>query len=280
MNKVVFYSLLVFFVLGLVFAGFYDLEISKALVDQDNAVAQFVNRYGEYPGCLAIGFAFIMLNAFLVTPKNWKRWLYYGCYLFNFVFATGVISMTTYRCFVKGMHWSFFKGVDKDIRKLIICIIAGILVLVVTLLLKYKASLFVKRHQAFAKIGSLIGFLSITLIHFIKPIWGRIRFRDLSEDFSDFHVWYYPQCAPKGRSFPSGHTSMAWVCIILLLLFQYQSKQTKSIVLAILVIWGIFVSYFRVVIGAHYTSDVLFSSMLITLLFTALYPKKNQYILE
>lgn len=73
---------------------------------------------------------------------------------------------------------------------------------------------------------------------------------------------------------------MAWVCIIILLLFQYQSKQTKSIVLAILVIWGIFVALFRVVIGAHYTSDVLFSSMLITLFFTALYPKKNQYTLE
>ena len=83
------------------------------------------------------------------------------------------------------MHWSFFKGVDKDIRKLIICIIAGILVLVVTLLLKYKASLFVNAIKLLQN-WFFDWFSSITMIHFIKPIWGRIDFEIYQKIFLIF----------------------------------------------------------------------------------------------
>ncbi|PIN77692.1 hypothetical protein COV15_01570, partial [Candidatus Woesearchaeota archaeon CG10_big_fil_rev_8_21_14_0_10_34_12] len=67
--------------------------------------------------------------------------------------------------------------------------------------------------------------------------------------------------------------------IPLFILFLNKNKIKKWIILSLTIIFGLFVSYERVVFGAHYASDVLFSSGIVIITFLILYrknfPKKN-----
>jgi membrane-associated phospholipid phosphatase len=83
-----------------------------------------------------------------------------------------------------------------------------------------------------------------------------------------------------GKSFPSGHATAAWLTLIILLLFQYRSKRTQRIVLSLIIFWGCIVCGSRIVVGAHYLSDVLFASMIAILSFVSVYHYKDKYILS
>jgi membrane-associated phospholipid phosphatase len=112
---------------------------------------------------------------------------------------------------------------------------------------------------------SLIGYL--IFIQMIKIFWGRLRFRDLDALQSDFTEWYLPQGVMGGESFPSGHAAMAWMLLPIILLIPKKNKIVKIFTTGLIVAWGIAVPLSRVVIGAHYASDVLFGSFIMIISF-------------
>ncbi|MHA1268227.1 MAG: phosphatase PAP2 family protein [Candidatus Helarchaeota archaeon] len=65
----------------------------------------------------------------------------------------------------------------------------------------------------------------------------------------------------------------------LLILFKNEKKILKWVGNSIIIGWGLFVGASRIVIGAHYASDVLFSSAVafvtVILLYKWFYFKKN-----
>ena len=93
--------------------------------------------------------------------------------------------------------------------------------------------------------------------------------------FFEYAHWFIPQGITGNYSFPSGHTAMAWM--LLPLLIPLRTKLWKNpirIVGTILIIgWGIFVGLSRIAIGAHYASDVLFSTGIAILVTFLLYQK-------
>ena len=280
MNKKLFIGLLVFFIIGLVIAAFFDLELSKSVVNMKNAFCLFLAQYSEAVGCLALGIGFIMLNTSLEISN---RILYCLCFAFNFIAGSGLFYNTIYRCFLKESE--FFKGIPKDKEKIITIIFAVLIVIILTMVFKYiVSSSFKARHKAFSRLGVYWGSAILAIVHTIKPIWGRVRFRDLDSDYSLFHVWYYPQQAiihdKMGKSFPSGHTTAAWLALIILFLFQYKSKRTQNIVMALIIFWGCLVGSSRIVVGAHYLSDVLVASMISILSFVSIYHYRDKYILS
>ena len=128
----------------------------------------------------------------------------------------------------------------------------------------------------FAKITSILFSISFLLVQIFKSLWGRVRFRDLATGFSNFTPWYLPQGMTGGHSFPSGHTMFALMVLPLILLVLNKEKWKKVILITVVVAWGILVPISRVVIGAHYASDVLFSGGFTTMLFLVLYKKYYQ----
>lgn len=114
-------------------------------------------------------------------------------------------------------------------------------------------------------ISAIVQPLAITQI--LKFIWGRIRFFDLNNDFSLFTPFYLPNDPGAGQSFPSGHVASAFVFASLAALMWQQGKKRAGFAIGFATLaWGVTVAAFRIINGAHYLTDTLFSAGLALLL--------------
>ncbi len=101
----------------------------------------------------------------------------------------------------------------------------------------------------------------------IKLLWGRQRFVELGGDWSRFTLFYQPGKPLAGESFPSGHVATAFVCSPLVFLLAREGRKAAAALLCLLVIaWGVTVAYGRILNGAHYLTDTIFSAGLSFLL--------------
>lgn len=126
----------------------------------------------------------------------------------------------------------------------------------------------------------------LLIVQSLKLFVKRVRFRCLDASFSQYTPWFaspielsYTSCY---TSFPSGHTAQAFM--FLPLIIPFRKTGLKWVMVILTVGWGIFVGASRVVIGAHYASDVLFSaffSIVITLLlYNLLYGREDQMMMD
>jgi membrane-associated phospholipid phosphatase len=107
----------------------------------------------------------------------------------------------------------------------------------------------------------------VVFIQGVKYFWGRVRFRELDAVFSQFTPWYLPQGITGSDSFPSGHAAMGWMLLALLILLANKDQWIKYSAIVIIFLWGVVLALSRVVIGAHYASDILFGSFFIIITF-------------
>lgn len=121
-----------------------------------------------------------------------------------------------------------------------------------------------KRNKAIAfGVTALLYFTAVILVmNSLKTVWGRMRFREMTDPVMEFTRWYQIQnrggFADEFASFPSGH-SMNSAGVILLLLFPgiYPAlKGKENIFRAVVYIWCLVVGSSRVFMGAHFASDV------------------------
>lgn len=105
---------------------------------------------------------------------------------------------------------------------------------------------------------AIVGPLAVT--QFLKRCWGRVRFNDLGEGFSEYTAFFIPSGPGAGSSFPSGHVAMASICLCLPWYFVLTGRRRVGLLFALpvsvyigVVAWG------RIVSGHHYLTDVLFS---------------------
>lgn len=121
-----------------------------------------------------------------------------------------------------------------------------------------------KRDKAIAfGVTALLYFTAVILVmNSLKTVWGRMRFREMTDPVMEFTRWYQIQnrggFADEFASFPSGH-SMNSAGVILLLLFPgiYPALEGKeNIFRAVVYIWCLVVGSSRVFMGAHFASDV------------------------
>lgn len=94
----------------------------------------------------------------------------------------------------------------------------------------------------------------------IKMTWGRLRFIQLHGDWSLFTEFYRINQSFQGVSFPSGHVATATVFFpIAWLLMREGRGRAAFAVAAITTVWGMVMALSRVIIGAHYMTDTIFS---------------------
>ncbi|MDO8805083.1 MAG: phosphatase PAP2 family protein [Elusimicrobiota bacterium] len=249
---------------GLGAAAAWDLQISRAMFSPGAAWAVFIEKYGEIPGLLLSAWALLLLNAGLSGGKS--RRIVLG--LLNFMVCELLLeyALLNLVCARLGLRSApeiaaFAAGKGSLIR-----LITAPAVLAGMLLLRFRLKDYALRHSAFARIAVIQLALSQLLVQTLKPLWGRVRFRDLGPGFSNFSPWYLPQGMPGNSSFPSGHTALAWMLLPAFLLCG-RSPLLRGLCLGASIVWGIAVGLGRVTIGAHYASDVLFASLLTTVPF-------------
>ena len=236
-----------------------DLQISISVVNEESGWANFLQNFGEIPGLLVLYAGTIIYLSFLTSSSIVKK---YSLLLFLLLAATYLLSHTI------AVIYHGFAGNYSFIQRYKIIIVLFLVAFNFLLRVILKKFSFPQKTRSFAKSSILLGLFGyLFIVQPIKHLWGRVRFRDLDTLYSNFTPWFFPNGINGNQSFPSGHAAMAWMILPLLLLIDNKSKSIKVFVLITIISWGFAVSLSRVVVGAHYASDVLWGSIIIIVVF-------------
>ena len=267
------YKILSLFLLCAVLAvitGIYDLEISKSVVNNNSSWAKFLQDYGMIPGIFVLLAGIYIYYAYLITNKTRLLFLKKAFCLI----AANLLILYTLDVLIT--NFTLFEQSGTNYYFLIsgVSVILNSGILIVLEIKKIKLS---DTSINFSKITIALGLWGyIICIQLVKTLWGRVRFRELDELFSNFTPWYLPQGLTGFDSFPSGHAAIGWIILPLIILVVNKNRWLKYLVFCLICCWGIVLASSRVVIGAHYASDVLFGSFFIIAVFYFLKNKINR----
>ncbi len=255
-NKATAYYLIIVWVIAAFLLESSDLWISINLYNPNSGWAIFLEKYGEIPGLLV---ALIGIHIYIVTIKassNIKTILFNG-----FLLTTGSL-ITIYIFWLLSLSLSGSTALFNENRSYFF--LSAIVSNIFISLLFRKRYKFSKKSILFSRISFKMFFYGYLLIATpLKIFWGRIRFRDLVAYYSNFTPWYLPNGITGNQSFPSGHASMSFMMIVLFVFFMDKPFYKRMILKGLVISWGLAVCASRVVIGAHFTSDVVFGAMIV-----------------
>ncbi|NUM37209.1 MAG: phosphatase PAP2 family protein [Candidatus Brocadiae bacterium] len=262
-----------FFLLWIsLFAAFgkWDLNISQSLYNPDIAFVKAIENYGEIPGLVFCFFALILMNSSLQIKNNLLRGMAFLVnLLLGFIVLCYIYLIILYNHYGR-KNFDFLANIG-----ILLWIVPGLILLLAMFSCKQYGKQFALQRKAFSSVAVWLSLSGFIVVQTLKSIWGRTRFRDLAQGYTDFSPWYFPQQA-HGDSFPSGHTLFAWVLLPLFLLCLDKKSFMRFFLLLLSIVWGLTVGMSRIVIGAHYASDVLFSAGFCVLAFLLLY--KRHYV--
>ncbi len=251
-------NLVLFFLIWVTLAiltGFYDLEISKFIVNQNSDWARFLENYGMIPGLLVIMSGVYIYYSYIKSRSD--TWSYFQRSVF-FLVNSGL----TYYLFE-----ILLSRIVSD-NLILFLVISFSINLIAFLVLHKKNPVSSSSLIKYSKVVIGMAFWGYVIgIQIVKFIWGRVRFRELDAVFSQFTPWYLPQGFTGFDSFPSGHAATGFMLLAILILLEKKKMWMKKLSLTLIIFWGILLAFSRVVIGAHYASDVLFGSFFIILSF-------------
>jgi membrane-associated phospholipid phosphatase len=239
--------------------AFTDLQISISIVNQNSGWANFLQDFGEIPGLLVLLCSAHIYLAKYSLEFRFRKITFSIILFFAASFLSGYLVIVIY---------NGITGSNSVLQEYKIAIILVLLILNFLLHIQIRKSKIPNSFVQFSKISVLLGVYGyLCLIQPIKLLWGRVRFKDLDALYSDFTPWFLPTGINGNHSFPSGHAAMAWMILPFLILVVNKSKSLKVSLHIIIIFWGLAVSLSRVVMGAHYASDVLFGSSIIIIVF-------------
>ena len=250
--------LILFAALMAVFA-FTDLAISMKLVNMESTFGKFAERSGEIPFDICTMFAYAVL---FVTRAKKKTVI---TVLAMILFFAGTFEYAFFILFYffkyPGYSWAAIAGA-----------IGAVPLGIGAILLAKKLT---KTHRNALVRAAVIVVVAVllqeALVNVIKIIWARPRMRDLIAPYTDFVPWYLPRAsALGGDSFPSGHTARAAGSFFpVLLCGVYEKfKNRRWIFLLFGVFWTCMIGIGRIVLAAHFASDVTAGAFLMLLSLT------------
>ena len=241
--------IIIFYVLAacaLGVAAFYDLKIDIALNNPANIFSRWFEGMGEVPCRLLPTVAGVVL--YYASDKkplklfglfaNFAGAAYFGAeHLSRYMFREDFpiyVGIAFGLCIAGAAQYfgQYIKFNDNVKKALVVLSLAGIILI-------------------FAEIG---------IVEIIKMLWGRVRFRDLiaTGSYEAFTPWYHPNGINGNQSFPSGHTANAALGYAMLMLPYVSTKWRDNKVWCFIIpfIHTSVVAFTRLVMGAHYLSDV------------------------
>ncbi|MDU5111842.1 MAG: phosphatase PAP2 family protein [Clostridium sp.] len=252
----------------LIIFAFTDLQISNAIYNAESVYGLIFEAIGEFPAGIIATFCTVSL---ILTRKKEKSIKYtlgtigYGIILVLFSLMATMLPI------------KYFNGPTFLIP------ILSILYVIASYFIAKKISTTnkVELRQA-AIVGVLTFFFVVITFNLIKMGWGRERYRHMVSEgsFEGFSLWFIRKGFTTNNefmSFPSGHsanaTIMIWLTLIPTFIPKLKSKQV--LINTCVIIWIILVAASRVVVGAHFASDVTMGATITLVIFSLL---KKKYI--
>jgi membrane-associated phospholipid phosphatase len=269
-NKTIVIYLIILWIVAAFLLESSDLWISVKVYNPNTLWVIILEKFGEIPGVLVVLVGAHIYISTLRSSSNLKK------ILFTAFLLTACSLLTIYMFYVlANAFWGNYYFFNSNRNYFFL---AAILLNIFITYLYRKRYKFSKKAILFSRVSFNMFFFGYLLyIQLLKIFWGRIRFRDLAGNYSNFSAWYIPQGITGNESFPSGHAAMGWMLLSLFVFFVDKSFRQRLILKGLIISWAIAVCISRVIIGAHYTSDVIFASfgMIITYQLVLSYVTKN-----
>lgn len=129
--------------------------------------------------------------------------------------------------------------------------------------LKNKTTKQLTRYMKIAVLASLTVWFALEVNLTLKELWGRYRPYELTAGNHEFTNWLTINGVNGHKSFPSRHTMAATLCIVFL---WFVSKVKRKGFFIGGIVYGVLIGLSRVIVGAHFFSDVTFSFFLTALI--------------
>lgn len=250
----------------LVIGAFVDLNLSHAVYNPENWFGLFFEAVGEFPASFIAAFC-AMSIAVVQKKRNNGR--------INFKCAGSFVMAALLALMAGALPVGYFGG------PMPLGMVLGALILVLDYFMIKKA---MGNNEEELYKAAVLGFqlflLVLLVFNLIKLGWGRERYRHMIEvgSFEGFSAWFIPQGLAAGNefmSFPSGHSAnaavMMWITLLPAFVPALKSKETVLKVIA--VVWIGCVMFSRIIMGAHFLSDVTMGATLSLCTFYLLYQK-------
>ena len=268
------YIILGLTVLGFVLGTLFDQQVSGAIFNRDDTFGILVSSVGTLPGYLAISFiggGFLSLALKKQYKIGYTILFYVLCVL---AFAASV--------FFAGREFFGVNGFNLPSIKWLGYLIVVPFASGVTYLGYYLISKSERQHIWIALAFSAI-FIFLALVPgvtLLKSIFHRPRYRSLTLfDEINFHNWYQPcknykdlmtvtgLTSEEFKSFPSGHAGATLLLSLTAAFAPLLDKRIKKNHLVLFysgAVITLLVCYARILVGAHFLSDVSMGALLTT----------------
>ena len=264
-EKVTFIALGGVIVALLVLSSFFDLSLSLAVYKPSSFFGLFFDVFGQAPCYLMLPLSFSFIFAFCYKKQKT---------LYKVGLVLSVIASIIVWFIIIKMY--FGSSLELWLEMLISLPLNALLFAFISFSEQTKIKL-----VKFAFFAIIVIALSILINQGLKFLWGRYRFRDLyrADTLNNFTPWWKINGINGNKSFPSGHVTAATTMFSLLYLLKlFNVKKISKVLLAVgLGIYVVCVAYSRIVIGAHYLSDVTMGFAVTFVIYTLLYNLYSKY---
>ena len=279
------------FAITFITGTFVDIKIAPVLFSDMNMTWLIVSTVGIYIFCAFYAFFFgaLLSQAINLPKENKKRTGYIIA-----VTVIGLIALLICGGSVLDINnlGGIFPIVHRDVPQMIIMLLAGMMPIsaIGYAACRKRKDALLSKHLILVLSAMTVSFLLYELVKIGLP---RPRYRLLAKGYEgiDFHRWFDPiknkaeLIAKYGinkddfKSFPSGHTSNSIMNITLFpaLGLVYPKLKEKSMLMLVLGLCvGIAVLFSRMILGAHFLSDVScggFTASVVSAVYYRLYKK-------
>lgn len=242
---------------------FTDLAFSMALFSK-NLFGRFFEVVGELP------FAFFSVFAFALLFKFRTRISKSAGIVTGIVFGLLAALFSVMGGF---MTWNYLHENIENAPQFIAVIFAAALLAGAYLLARRVPKEKSREAITFAIIVIIYFVAVIVIMNLLKTIWSRMRIREMTDPITQFTRWYiitdHAGFDNAMASFPSGHAMNAAGTILLCLLPSFLQGLSGKVTLMKIIayVWMVLIGISRVIMGAHFASDVVVGIMLSLILF-------------
>ncbi len=231
---------------------FTDLQISTVLFTK-NLYGRIFEVVGELPFVFLSLLGSVLLFRFRSRKNivlNLLTGLLSGVVVVLFLFMGGFMTV------------NYLKDNLGEVPGFVAFLIAAVL-LAGAIFLAMKVPEKYARHAVTYGIIAVVYFILVIIImNSLKTVWGRMRLREMTDPVLQFTRWYV--IVNRGgfdnvyASFPSGHSMNSAAIILLTLLpsFVPALEGKEKLLKGITYTWAVIVGSSRIVMGAHFASDV------------------------
>ena len=273
--------LLLFFGLLFLIGTFFDESIAIHLYSPDFTFVKYVTSCGVFP---FFAFAVLFMGALgeRIIKSRFNKLIKVVLAFFCYLTATAVGFIGAGSLVDKDSLGGLYPVLNRNIP-----VIAGISIVFLPLLLwsGYNLAKKTKDKNLVQKIICLLILLALAYasLQILKSNFPRSRYRLVVQGYENigFRPWYMPlgdttkfindMGIDKGefRSFPSGHSilSMCMVMVLQSLTWFSEKLKDKRIILLVLgVAFSMIIIFTRLILGAHYLTDVSAGAIIVSIL--------------